>query len=34
MTTRRAVGVRLRYADVPAVVRGWVDERLGSPVVS
>jgi len=34
MTTPRAVGVRLPYAEVPAVVRGWVDEALGCPVVS
>ncbi len=30
----RAVGVRAAYADVPAHVRGWVDDTLGSPVVT
>jgi hypothetical protein len=34
MTTPRAVGVRMPYADVPAHVRDWVDEALGSPVTS
>lgn len=29
----RAVGVRREYAEVPAGVRSWVDEALGSPVV-
>jgi hypothetical protein len=29
----RAAGVRKRYAEVPAPVRAWVEEVLGSPVV-
>ena len=33
MTAPRAVGVRIGYAAVPAAVRSWVDETLGSPVV-
>ncbi|MCP3422031.1 aminoglycoside phosphotransferase family protein [Nocardioides pinisoli] len=33
MTAPRAVGVRLTYDAVPAAVRTWVDEQLGSPVV-
>src|SRR5262245_43475464 len=32
MTKPRAVGVRMPYADVPARVRRWVDDTLGSPV--
>lgn len=31
--TPRAVGVRTRYQAVPAGVRSWVDDVLGSPVV-
>ena len=34
VTAPRAVGVRLGYAAVPASVRAWVDEALGSPVVT
>lgn len=34
MTAPRAVGVRIGYAAVPATVRAWVDETLGSPVVA
>ena len=34
MTAPRAVGVRLPYAAVPAAVREWVDQALGSPVVT
>ena len=34
MTAPRAVGVHLPYAEVPARVRAWVDETLGSPVVT
>lgn len=34
MTRPPAVGVRLPYSGVPARVRQWVDESLGSPVVS
>lgn len=34
MTAPRAVGVRLRYDAVPAGVREWVEETLGSPVVA
>ncbi|WP_141779777.1 phosphotransferase [Nocardioides albertanoniae] len=34
MSTPRAVGVRISYADVPTAVTGWVEARLGSPVVS
>ena len=34
MTAPRAVGVRLPYSDVPAVVRMWVEQTLGSPVVT
>ena len=30
----RAVGVRIPYAGVPARVRAWVDDALGSPVVA
>ncbi|WP_299927524.1 hypothetical protein [uncultured Nocardioides sp.] len=33
MTAPRAVGVRLTYDAVPAAVRAWVEDRLGSPVV-
>lgn len=33
MTAPRAVGVRLPYAAVPAAVRAWVEQELGSPVV-
>ena len=33
MTAPRAVGVRLPYDGVPAPVRAWVEETLGSPVV-
>jgi aminoglycoside phosphotransferase (APT) family kinase protein len=32
LTAPRAVGVRLPYSEVPARVRHWVDEALGSPV--
>lgn len=32
--TPRAVGVRKRYDEVPARVRSWVDDALGSPVVA
>ena len=34
MTAPRAVGVRLTYDAVPAAVRAWVEEQLGSPVVA
>jgi len=34
VTAPRAVGVRLGYDAVPAAVRHWVDETLGSPVVA
>ncbi|WP_374455862.1 hypothetical protein [Nocardioides sp.] len=34
MTAPRAVGVRRPYAAVPATVRTWVEETLGSPVVA
>ena len=34
MTAPRAVGVRLPYAAVPAGVHAWVEQTLGSPVVS
>lgn len=34
MTAPRAVGVHLPYEEVPARVRAWVDDALGSPVVS
>ena len=34
VTAPRAVGVRIGYAAVPAAVRAWVDETLGSPVVA
>ena len=34
MTAPRAVGVRLAYDAVPASVRAWVAESLGSPVVA
>lgn len=34
MTAPRAVGVRLPYDAVPAAVRTWVDQTLGSPVVA
>jgi hypothetical protein len=33
VTTPRAVGVRAPYSSMPRVVRDWVDEALGSPVV-
>ncbi len=33
MTAPRAVGVRLPYDGVPAPVRAWVEDTLGSPVV-
>ncbi len=33
VTAPRAVGVRLAYDAVPAAVRSWVEEQLGSPVV-
>ncbi|MSW69269.1 MAG: hypothetical protein F2829_04370 [Actinobacteria bacterium] len=33
MSAPRAVGVRLPYAAVPATVRAWVEQELGSPVV-
>ncbi len=33
MTAPRAVGVRLPYDGVPATVRDWVEQSLGSPVV-
>ena len=34
VTAPRAVGVRLPYAAVPAPVRAWVEDTLGSPVVA
>lgn len=34
VTTPRAVGVRISYADVPPTVTRWVEETLGSTVVS
>ncbi|GGR54745.1 hypothetical protein J2S40_002620 [Nocardioides luteus] len=34
MTAPRAVGVRISYADVPPAVTRWVEETLGSAVVS
>ncbi|MBC2934156.1 phosphotransferase [Nocardioides sp. zg-1228] len=34
MTAPRAVGVRLAYDAVPAAVRAWVEDTLGSPVVA
>ena len=34
MTAPRAVGVRLAYDAVPEVVRTWVEQTLGSPVVA
>ncbi len=34
MTAPRAVGVHLPYEEVPARVRAWVDDALGSRVVS
>jgi hypothetical protein len=34
VTAPRAVGVRLPYDAVPAAVRDWVEETLGSPVVA
>jgi hypothetical protein len=34
VTVPRAVGVRLAYDAVPAVVRAWVERELGSPVVA
>lgn len=34
VTAPRAVGVRIPYAEVPRQARAWVDEVLGSPVVS
>lgn len=33
MTAPRAIGVRAPYASMPEVVRDWVDDALGSPVV-
>ncbi|KAA1426214.1 phosphotransferase [Nocardioides antri] len=33
MTAPRAVGVRASYDAMPGVVRDWVDDALGSPVV-
>lgn len=33
MTAPRAVGVRTAYASTPEVVRTWVEDTLGSPVV-
>jgi hypothetical protein len=33
VTAPRAVGVRAPYASMPEVVRDWVDDTLGSPVV-
>ena len=33
VTAPRAVGVRLAYDAVPAAVRSWVEDQLGSPVV-
>ena len=33
MTAPRAVGVRAPYDSMPEVVRDWVDDTLGSPVV-
>ncbi|HYH72979.1 MAG TPA: hypothetical protein VD764_07155 [Nocardioides sp.] len=33
MTAPRAIGVRLPYDGVPAPVRAWVEDTLGSPVV-
>lgn len=30
----RAVGVRTDYSDIPAAVRDWVEQQLGSPVVA
>ena len=34
MTAPRAAGVRVPYAFIPAAARAWVDDLLGSPVVS
>ena len=34
VTAPRAVGVRLAYDAVPDTVRSWVEDRLGSPVVT
>ena len=34
VTAPRAVGVRLPYDAVPDTVRSWVEDRLGSPVVT
>jgi hypothetical protein len=34
VTAPRAVGVRRPYATVPATVRAWVEQTLGSPVVA
>jgi hypothetical protein len=34
VTTPRAVGVRISYADVPSAVTRWVEETLGSAVDS
>ncbi len=34
MTAPRAVGVRLPYSDVPRMIRTWVEQTLGSPVVA
>ncbi|QCW50597.1 hypothetical protein FE634_09550 [Nocardioides dongxiaopingii] len=33
MTAPRAVGRRATYAEMPAAVRAWVEDTLGSPVV-
>ena len=34
MTAPRAVGVRLPFGSVPASVRDWVEQTLGSPVIT
>jgi hypothetical protein len=34
MTAPRAVGIHLPYPEVPQRIRAWVDQTLGSPVVS
>ena len=34
MSAPRAVGVRLTYDAVPAPVRAWVEQSLGSPVTT
>ena len=34
MTAPRAAGAHAPYSAVPATVRAWVDDTLGSPVVS